>query len=68
VAFSINHVAAVGLPIPLGIIWDASYTAVFAIGAGIAFVGLVFSLLVPRDPAAGQETLLVKTLKPVPAE
>jgi len=68
VAFSINHVAAVGLPIPLGIIWDSSYTAVFVIGSGIALVGLLFSLLVPRDPAQGQETLLMRPLKTLPAE
>jgi predicted MFS family arabinose efflux permease len=68
VAFSINHVAAVGLPIPLGIVWDYSYTSVFVIGAGIALAGLVFSTLVPRDPARGQETLLVRSVKTLPAE
>ncbi len=68
VAFSINHVAAVGLPIPLGIIWDTSYSIVFAIGAGIALIGLLFSLLVPRDPAEGHETLLTSPLKTLPAE
>lgn len=68
VAFSINHVAAVGLPIPLGIIWDHSYASVFIIGAVIALAGLAFSLLVPRDPREGQETLLAKAMTPQPAE
>jgi predicted MFS family arabinose efflux permease len=68
VAFSINHVAAVGLPIPLGIIWDSNYAAVFLIGAGIAALGLLFSFLVPRDPAEGQETVWPSRAVPLPAE
>jgi predicted MFS family arabinose efflux permease len=56
VAFSINHIAAVGLPIPLGLVWDISPAAVFLIGAGMAGVALVLSFLVPADPAPGRET------------
>lgn len=55
VAFSINHIAAVFIPIPLGLLWDVDYTLVFWVGTGIAAVGLLFSLLVPRDPAKGNE-------------
>ena len=56
VAFSINHIAAVCIPIPLGLLWDIHYTWVFWIGTGIAAVGLVFSFLVPRNPAKGNES------------
>jgi predicted MFS family arabinose efflux permease len=55
VAFSINHIAAVTIPIPLGILWDASPATVFLIGSGMAAIALVFSLLVPRDPEPGRE-------------
>ena len=51
VAFSINHIAAVFIPIPLGLLWDTHYTWVFWIGVAIAGVGLALSFLVPRNPA-----------------
>ncbi len=57
VAFSINHVAAVLIPIPLGILWDTSPAAVFLIGSAMAGVALVLSLLVPRDPEPGREVI-----------
>lgn len=55
VAFSINHIAAVFIPIPLGLLWDFDYTLVFWVGSAIAAVGLAFSMLVPRDPSKGHE-------------
>jgi len=55
VAFSINHIAAVTIPIPLGILWDASPATVFLIGSGMAASALAFSLLVPHDPEPGRE-------------
>jgi hypothetical protein len=55
VAFSINHIAAVTIPIPLGILWDWSPALVFLIGSAMAAVALVLSLLVPRDPQPGRE-------------
>lgn len=58
VAFSINHIAAVFIPIPLGLLWDADYTAVFWVGAAIAAAGFIVSFLIPRDPAKGSETTL----------
>jgi hypothetical protein len=57
VAFSINHIAAVLLPIPLGIVWDIDSAAVFVIGAAMAGVALGLSLLVPHDPNAGNEAI-----------
>jgi Major Facilitator Superfamily len=57
VAFSINHIAAVLLPIPLGIVWDIDSAAVFVIGAAMAGIALCLSLFVPHDPNAGNETI-----------
>ena len=58
VAFSINHVAAVGIPVIFGLIWLKSSAAVFLIGAAMAAVSLGLSLLIPHDPRAGNETIL----------
>jgi hypothetical protein len=55
VGFTINHIAAVGLPAVLGIVWMYSHSAVFLVGAGMALVSLLLSFLVPRHPDAGQE-------------
>jgi hypothetical protein len=57
VAFSINHIAAVTIPIPLGILWDWSPAMVFLIGSAMAGVALILSLLVPRDPEPGREVV-----------
>jgi Major Facilitator Superfamily len=68
VAFSINHIAAVTIPIPLGLLWDIHYSWVFWIGTAIATAGLVFSFLVPRDPAKGHEVEWSQsTIKPAAA-
>ena len=58
VAFTINHVAAVGLPVPLGLLWVASPGSVFAVAAGIAAASLALATLIPRHPAPGHETRL----------
>lgn len=55
VAFSINHVAAVGLPVLLGYVWIHSHSAVFLIGAGMAVVSLILSLMVPHNLDQGNE-------------
>jgi len=62
VAFSINHIAAVLLPIPLGMVWDVDRSAVFVIGAAMAGVALGLSLLVPHDPQAGNESVFAQRL------
>ena len=68
VAFSINHIAAVTIPIPLGLLWDVHYGWVFWIGSAIAAIGLAFSFLVPRDPAKGHEVVWPNpTAKPAAA-
>ncbi len=67
VAFTINHIAAVFLPAALGYMWVVSPGGVFLLAAGMASVSLALSLLVPRDPSPGYETIL-GGLRPQPAE
>ena len=60
VSLTINHIAAVGLPPVLGLIWvmgEHGRAAVFLVGAGIAVGSLVLALLVPSAPAPGNETV-----------
>lgn len=67
VAFTINHIAAVFLPALLGLLWVVSPGAVFAVAAAMAIVSLLLSLLIPRHPEPGNETILNK-YAPAPAE
>jgi predicted MFS family arabinose efflux permease len=57
VSFSINHIAAVVLPIALGLVWIYSPALVFIVGAGIAMMSLVLSQMVPSQPEQGRETI-----------
>ncbi|QUJ75343.1 MFS transporter [Sulfitobacter albidus] len=57
VAFTINHIAAVFLPVLLGLLWLASPAAVFLLAAGMAGVSLILSTLIPRHPVPGAETI-----------
>tara|TARA_R110002020_G_scaffold52767_5_gene148011 strand:+ start:257 stop:1489 length:1233 start_codon:yes stop_codon:yes gene_type:complete len=59
VAFTINHIAAVFLPVSLGLLWLASPAAVFLLAAGMAFVSFILSTMIPRHPEAGNETVFV---------
>ena len=62
VAFTINHIAAVFLPVLLGLLWLISPAIVFMVAALLAFLSFTLALLVPRFPDIGNETLLaVKT-------
>lgn len=62
VSFTINHIAAVFLPVLLGLVWLYSNSLVFIIGALIAFLSFSLSLLIPEHPNQGFETTL-KTRK-----
>ena len=55
VAFSINHVAAVFIPVLFGLLWLVSPAAVFLAGAAMAGVSLALSFLVPTRPDRGNE-------------
>ncbi len=70
IAFTINHIAAVVIPVVFGLIWLSHPAWVFITGAAMAGVSLLLSLLVPRDPHEGNETLLAKLASPAatPAE
>jgi len=57
VAFTINHIAAVFLPVGLGLLWLISPGAVFALAAAMAGVSLALALLIPRHPEPGNETI-----------
>ncbi|HHF0483244.1 TPA: MFS transporter, partial [Vibrio antiquarius] len=56
VAFTINHIAAVVIPVTFGVIWLVSPASVFYIGAGMAAVSLLLSLNIPAKPEEGNET------------
>ncbi|EIO9264264.1 MFS transporter [Vibrio alginolyticus] len=60
VAFTINHIAAVVIPVTFGVIWLVSTASVFYIGAGMAAVSLLLSLNIPAKPEEGNETRLLK--------
>ncbi|MFT5785769.1 MAG: hypothetical protein ACI9KK_001119 [Ascidiaceihabitans sp.] len=68
VAFTINHIAAVALPVLLGLLWLVSPLLVFLIAAGMASVSLGLALLIPRHPAPGHETVFKHALSSAPAE
>jgi len=68
VAFTINHIAAVALPVTFGLVWIKNPSIVFEIGAGVATISLLLALLVPRHPEPGRETTLGVAARPVPAE
>ncbi|MFK5927482.1 MAG: MFS transporter [Desulfuromusa sp.] len=56
VSFTINHIAAVCLPVIFGLIWLNSPSLVFYIGALMALISFSLSLLIPRFPEQGRET------------
>ncbi|SFE56682.1 hypothetical protein SAMN04488523_108134 [Sulfitobacter brevis] len=60
VAFTINHIAAVFLPVALGLLWLVSPAAVFFLAAGMAAISLSLSMLIPRHPAPGNETIFAR--------
>jgi len=58
ISFTINHIAAVFLPVLLGLVWLYSHSLVFIIGTCIALISFGFSFLIPQDPKQGFETTL----------
>ena len=58
VSFTINHIAAVGIPATFGFIWIDDPGLVFYLGAGMAVVSLLLALMIPKDPKPGNETTL----------
>lgn len=68
VAFTINHIAAVVMPVAFGFIWARDPSIVFQIGAVIALGSLTLAFFVPRHPGPGQETIFGPAPLPVAAE
>ncbi len=60
VAFTINHIAAVVIPVLFGFVWLVSPTAVFLMGSGMALISLVLARNIPLAPSAGNEVVLGK--------
>lgn len=68
VAFTINHIAAVTVPVAFGALGMIDPAIIFWVGTGIASVSLACSFLVPRHPMPGNETMLAPAVRPQPAE
>ena len=62
VAFTINHIAAVFLPVGLGLLWLVSPAAVFFLAAGMAATSLVLATFIPRHPVPGHETVFTRSV------
>ncbi|MEM7519788.1 MAG: MFS transporter [Pseudomonadota bacterium] len=60
VAFTINHIAAVFLPVALGLLWLVSPAAVFTLAALMAAVSFVLAMMIPRHPTPGHETIFTR--------
>ena len=58
VAFTINHISAVFLPVLLGYVWIHNNSAVFCLAAILSFVSLIVACLIPRFPSKGNESIL----------
>ena len=57
VAFTINHIAAIFLPLGLGLLWLASPFLVFCTAGTLSFISFALALLIPRQPVKGNETI-----------
>jgi len=55
ISFTINHIAAVVIPVLLGMLWIGSPSWVFYCGAIFALSSLTLSLLIPHNPMKGNE-------------
>ncbi|WP_282175586.1 MFS transporter [Vibrio nereis] len=60
VAFTINHIAAVFIPVSFGLIWLVSPAAVFYIGAVMACVSFALSMNIPAQPDEGNEVRVLR--------
>ena len=62
VAFTINHIAAVFIPVLFGLLWLVSPAAVFLSGTAMALCSVGLSLLVPKSPSIGNEVTWRKNI------
>ncbi|MEO0342078.1 MAG: MFS transporter [Pseudomonadota bacterium] len=64
VSFTINHIGAVFLPAALGYLWIVNPQGVFWFAAVLAALSFVLSLMIPRHPVKGNETIFKPGLQP----
>lgn len=57
VAFTINHIAAIFLPLGLGFLWLTSPFLVFCTAGTLSVISFALALLIPRQPVKGNETI-----------
>ena len=57
VAFTINHIAALFLPLGLGFLWLTSPFLVFCTAGTLSVISFALALLIPRRPVKGNETI-----------
>lgn len=55
VSFTINHIAAVIIPVAFGMVWLYSPSVVFLAGAAMAAISYLLARRVPDDPGEGNE-------------
>ena len=55
-SFTINHIAAVIIPVLLGLVWLSSPATVFLIGAVFALISLALARMIPLQPQPGHES------------
>ena len=60
VSFTINHIAAVIIPVLFGMLWIQSPALVFYVGAIMALISLLLAFNIPAAPQPGNETLIGK--------
>jgi MFS family permease len=58
VSFTINHIAAVVIPVMFGVLWLQSPALVFYIGAAMAVLSLLLAFNVPEKPQSGCEAII----------
>ncbi len=69
VSFTISHIVAIVIPAAFGFLWLTSPAYVFLAGAAMAGVSLALAFMVPRDPEAGNESVVFRVQPaPQPAE
>lgn len=68
VSFTINHIAAVVIPVVFGHLWVSDHSLVFLAGAGMAAGSLGLAFLIPHNPTRGRETVLSAPLAAVAPE
>ena len=57
VAFTINHIAAVFIPVSFGLVWLFSPKLVFLMGAMMSLISLILARNIPKDPKYGHEVI-----------